>query len=129
MFDPSAPFDPTDWLRFVQLDPFLREWRKQKLTDDDLRDLEVTILETGESQPVIPGTGGLRKIRFAPAGSGQGKRGSLRVCYCLVPNHGIVLLTTVYGKNEKSNLNAADRAAIARVIAAIAQALDQGTIR
>ena len=53
----------------------------------------------------------------------------MRVCCCLFPDPGIVLLTTVYGKNEKSNLGAADRAAIARVIAAIAAALDQGTIQ
>ena len=89
----------------------------------------MTILETGASQPVISGTGGMRKIRFASSGSSQGKRSAFRVCYCLFPDHGIVLLTTVYGKNEKADLTAKDRAAIGQVIAAIAQALDQGKIR
>jgi len=84
---------------------------------------------TVENNPVIPQTGGLRKMRFAPEGATRGKRDAFRVCFCLFPDHGIVLLTTVYGKNEKSDLGAADRAAIAQVITAIHKALDQGTIR
>jgi mRNA-degrading endonuclease RelE of RelBE toxin-antitoxin system len=126
---PCADLEPSDWLRFVQLDPFTKKWSKLGLLDDDLRALEIVIMSTGERLPVIPGAGGLRKLRLSQEGSNRGKRDSFRVCYALFPDYGIVLLVTVFGKNEKSDLSAADRNAISKVIKTIQDELDQGTIR
>jgi hypothetical protein len=126
---PSADLQPSDWLRFVQLDPFAKKWSKLGLLDDDLRALEVVIMSLSDRAPVVQGTGGLRKVRLSQESSNRSKRDSFRVCYALFPDYGIVLLITVFGKNEKSNLSAADRNAIAKVIKAIQEQLDQGTIR
>jgi len=126
---PSAEFEPADWYRFVQLDPFTKKWAKLKLNDDDLRALEIAIMATSDRTPVAPGTSGLRKVRFSPPGSNRSKRDSFRVCYALFPEYGVSLLITVFGKNEKSDLSAADKIAIAKVINAIQDQLDRGVIR
>ncbi len=126
---PSADLEPSDWLRFVQLDPFAKKWAKLGLTDDDLRTLEILIMAMSDRAPVLKGTGGLRKVRCSQEGANRSKRDSFRVCYTLFPDYGIALLVTVFGKNEKSNLTAADKNAVAKVIKAIQKQLDQGVIR
>ena len=99
-------------LSFVYLDSFLADWKAEGLTEDDAAELERIIRDRPEVGPVMAGTGGLRKFRFAPAKGGKGKRGSERVCYALFPVPGIVLLAVVFGKGEKDNLDAAERNAI-----------------
>lgn len=125
---PIGYFDPTDWLRFIQLHSFTGEWADLKLGDDDLLALEITVMAAPTGQPVVRGTGGLRKIRFAVKGSNRGKSGSYRVGYVDFPDCHIVLLVTVWGKNEKSNLSKADCNAIAGLIADVKDLLDRGEI-
>jgi hypothetical protein len=67
-------------LHFVQFPPFLRDWNRLGLDDGALRALERELIDAAEKGPVIEGTGGLRKLRFSPPGSGRGKSGSYRVC-------------------------------------------------
>ncbi|MCD8230947.1 MAG: hypothetical protein LUD14_03845 [Clostridiales bacterium] len=64
---------------FVLTDEFSRRWEKLGLTDDDQLRLELEILNDPEIGKVIPGTGKLRKMRFAF--KNRGKSGSIRVCY------------------------------------------------
>jgi mRNA-degrading endonuclease RelE of RelBE toxin-antitoxin system len=125
---PVWVFDPSDWLRFVHLRLFEGEWSDLKLGDDALRGLEVAILAGPDRHPVVAGTGGLRKIRFAEPGSNRGKSGSYRVGYVYFPDYHTILLVTVWGKNEKSDLSKADRNAIAGVIQEIKELLDRGGI-
>jgi putative transcriptional regulator len=47
------------------------------LDDDDYGALQITLLLRPEQGPLIPGSGGLRKMRWG--GKGTGKRGGLRV--------------------------------------------------
>jgi mRNA-degrading endonuclease RelE of RelBE toxin-antitoxin system len=91
-------------LTLIQLSTFAAKWRKLRLTDDDLRKLEEELIADPECGDVIPGTGGLRKIRFAPIGWGRGKRGASRVVYAFIVAGDVVYLFTVYGKNEQSDL-------------------------
>ena len=53
---------------------------------------------------VIPGSGGLRKVRWAA--SGRGKRGGARVIYYNVLKSGTVWLLMVYTKAKLDNLPA-----------------------
>lgn len=69
---------------------------------------------------VITGTGGLRKVRFAPAGSG--KSGGVRVIYFHFSDEAPLYLFTVFAKNEKADLSAQERAALAKVAKAIKRA-------
>jgi hypothetical protein len=58
-------------LSLIQLSAFRSNWKRLKLTDDDLRALESAILADPAGAPIMRGTGGLRKIRFAPASSAE----------------------------------------------------------
>ncbi|MEO7742011.1 MAG: hypothetical protein ABIR98_03650 [Usitatibacter sp.] len=65
---------------FVELPAFDRN-RSNYLDDEAFRRLQHELLENPDSGDVIPGTGGLRKVRFADARRGKGKRGGLRIIY------------------------------------------------
>jgi mRNA-degrading endonuclease RelE of RelBE toxin-antitoxin system len=51
---------------------------------------------------VVPGTGGLRKVRYSRQGSG--KRGGVRVIYFNVLEDGTIWLLIVYSKAKFDNL-------------------------
>jgi len=53
---------------------------------------------------VVPGSGGVRRLRWAP--SGRGKRGGLRVIYYWKDDKGEIWLLTLYDKREEQNLPA-----------------------
>ncbi len=64
---------------FIQTREFSRNWDKLGFKDEDLRKLELELLENSDLHPVIKGTGGLRKIRIPFAN--EGKSGQ---CPCLL---------------------------------------------
>jgi hypothetical protein len=119
------PFRPEEWPRFVRFPAFTRDWERLGLDDTALRALELAILRAPGRPPVLRGTGGLRKLRFTAPGSGRGKSGAYRVCYVSFPDFGTVALVVVFGKNETDNLTAADRQAIAAVLAQYRAELEQ----
>lgn len=108
--------DPERWLRFVRFPAFTLDWERLDLDGEDLRRLELEILKDPTVSPVVRDTGGLRKIRFAGRKSAMGKSGAHRVCYVHCPEFGTVALVVVFGKNEKADLSAADRQAVASAI-------------
>jgi hypothetical protein len=116
-------FDPTEWPLFVELPGFTRAWAALALDDADLRALQAAILSGPDRHPVISGTGGLRKLRFARPGEGRGKRGAYRACYACYLDDGIVVLAMVYGKNERADLTAAQRKEIAAALRIIGEQL------
>ena len=91
----------------VQTTEFSKRWDALGLNDDDLRRLELDILRDPSKYPIIQGTGGLRKVRFAI--EHKGKRGSIRVCYVDFVLTETIYLITVYSKGEKENLTNAER--------------------
>ena len=107
---------------------FENEWADLKLDDDALQVLQIMLMAGADRHPVVPGTGGLRKIRFSEPGSNRGKSGSYRVGYAHFPDYQTVLLITVWGKTESSNLPAGDRKAIAEVIQEIRELLNRNKV-
>lgn len=99
---------------FIQTDEFLKNWEALGLTDDDLRRLEYAIMKDPKIGAVIPGTGKLRKMRFAY--ENRGKSGSTRVCYVDFLMYDTVYLITAYAKNEKENLTRAECNEIKKLI-------------
>jgi hypothetical protein len=63
---------------------------------------------------LIPGTGGLRKVRI---GQGErGKRGGARVIYYFYSADFPLLLLGLYAKNEKSDLSTSERKRLVDVV-------------
>ena len=115
--DSSRWLDVEDLLDFVELDIFTSDWRRLRLDDDDLLELQVSIMLSPKGAPVVSGTGGLRKLRFAPSRWNRGKRGALRIGYAYFDDLKIVALIVVYPKSEKENLDESERTEIKHLLA------------
>jgi hypothetical protein len=89
---------------------FDSQWKDIDCDDDDLMELQKEILADPQKSPVIPGTGGVRKIRV-PLES-RGKRSGARVLYGDFPEHGIVYLFSAYPKGTKENIDSDEKKAL-----------------
>ena len=88
------------------------------LTDEAYRELQRALLENPELGAVVPGTGGFRKMRWAQAGRGKGKRGGLRVIYYYLTADRQIWLFTMYDKDELTDLSADEKRALKKAIQA-----------
>ena len=77
---------------------------QQYLTDDEYGTLQQPLIVNPEAGDVIPGSGGVRKLRWGVAG--RGKRGGLRVIYFLRLRQGEIWMLTLYAKNVADNIPA-----------------------
>lgn len=100
---------------FVELPPFER-YRADYFDDDAFLRLQRLLMSNPEAGDLIPGTGGLRKLRFADERRGKGKRGGLRVIYYWWDAGRQFWLFTVYDKDEMSDLTKAQRETLKRMI-------------
>ena len=100
---------------FIELPPFERH-RASYLDDDDFRSLQNLLLLQPEVGDLIPGTGGLRKLRFGDARRGKGKRGGLRVIYYWWDTGFQFWLFTVYDKDEMADLTQLERKVLKEMI-------------
>ncbi len=86
------------------------------LTADERTALEYSLAFAPEAHPVVPGLNGVRKARWGK--QGQGKRGGIRVIYFYAISAEIVLLITIYAKNEREDLSNDEKKAINRFVEA-----------
>jgi len=102
---------------FVELPAFERR-RADYLDDDAFRRLEDLLMKHPEAGNPMPDTGGLRKLRFADARRGKGKRGGLRVIYYWWDAGFQFWLFTLYDKDEMADLTPQQRKALKAMIKA-----------
>ncbi len=72
------------------------------LSEEEYEDLKLFLALNPESGDVIPGSGGLRKLRWIRTGTG--KRGGVRVIYFLRTARGEIALLTLYAKSRLGNI-------------------------
>ena len=96
---------------FVELPAFERR-RPDYLDDDAFRALQNLLMQHPEAGDPMQDTGGLRKLRFADARRGKGKRGGLRVIYYWWVAGLQCWLFTVYDKDEMADLTPQQRKAL-----------------
>ena len=65
---------------FIQTNEFSKNWDILGFDDEDLRILELSILEHPEKYPIMKGTGGLRKARIPIGRKGKKRRGKGLFC-------------------------------------------------
>jgi hypothetical protein len=90
-------------ISFVETKLFTR-LVQEYLNDDQYRQLQQALIAEPEAGSIIPGSGGVRKLRWGIAG--RGKRGGLRVIYYLRTRQGQILMLTLYPKNVAENIPA-----------------------
>ena len=74
------------------------------LSDDEYLKLQLALARNPEAGAIIPGSGGVRKLRWAAPG--RGKRGGYRVIYYLRSRVGMIWMLTMYPKNVADNIPA-----------------------
>jgi mRNA-degrading endonuclease RelE of RelBE toxin-antitoxin system len=74
------------------------------LTDEDYAALQEALMVDPDAGPVIPGSGGVRKLRWAAPG--RGKRGGYRIIYSVRRAHGVIWMLTMYPKNVAEHIPA-----------------------
>jgi hypothetical protein len=88
---------------FIETKLFTR-LASELLSDEEMRELQMALIADPQAGDVIPGTGGLRKLRWrAP---GRGKRGGYRVIYFVRLAQGHIWMLTIYPKNVAENVQA-----------------------
>jgi hypothetical protein len=84
------------------------------LDDDEYRHLQTMLVIRPDTGDLIPGGGGLRKIRWSV--HGRGKRGGVRVIYYWAVQQECILMLLMYAKNVQDDLTAEQLKALRRII-------------
>lgn len=86
---------------FVESSIFAR-YLADYLSDNEYAELQWFLLENPTAGAVVPGSGGVRKLRWRTAG--RGKRGGIRVIYYIQRKRSEIWFLTLYGKNALENI-------------------------
>lgn len=118
---PQHRLTPEDLLNFCEMSGFVQDWEQLHLdVESDLLALQVSIMANPRCGTVVPGTGGLRKLEFAPpkglGGQKRGKRNACRVCYAYFEEFYTVFLITAYAKGRKDDIEEDEKKAIKKVL-------------
>jgi hypothetical protein len=100
-------------MTLVETEEFVRR-SKAILTEAERDALVAHLGANPEAGQLAPGTGGVRKIRWATRG--HGKRGGARVIYYYCNQSIPLFLLDIYAKNEKTNLSEADKRSLKRLL-------------
>lgn len=100
---------------FVELPPF-EHFRADYLDDDAFQRLQRFLMLNPEAGALVPGSGGLRKLRFVDERRGKGKRGGVRVIYYWWDAGFQFWLFTIYDKDEMSDLTKAQRDTLKQMV-------------
>lgn len=90
-------------MEFVEAPAFTRHIHEY-LDDDGYRALQAQLVASPELAPVMPGSGGFRKVRWADPRRGKGRRAGLRIIYFYFESEQRIWLMTLYSKDEASDL-------------------------
>jgi mRNA-degrading endonuclease RelE of RelBE toxin-antitoxin system len=90
-------------MEFIEAPAFTRQL-SEYLDSDEYRLLQNALAENPDLGELMPGTGGFRKLRWADARRGKGRRSGLRIIYFHFLSDHQVWLMTLYGKDEAKDL-------------------------
>ena len=87
------------------------------MDEDERMAMEFFVASAAADHPVIPGSGGFRKARWAL--QGKGKSGGDRLIYYFLLEPGRVYLASIYAKARKQTLSGSEKNELARLAAQI----------
>lgn len=76
----------------------------EHLSDEEYARLQEVLIRDPETGDLIPGSGGIRKVRWGV--KGRGKRGGIRVIYYARTRQGQIWMLTLYAKNVAETIPA-----------------------
>ncbi len=98
--------DDAPEITVLQLPKFKAE-AAELIGADEMEALAIYLIEHPAAGDVIPGSGGVRKLRWAA--KGKGKRGGARIIYLYVMVAARIYLMRCYAKNVKTDLTADEK--------------------
>lgn len=96
-------------MQIVRTARYLKDLKRMGAKAADVSRLEAEIVANPQAGDVIPGLGGLRKLRFALGG--RGKRGGGRAIYFLMVARDTAIMVFAYSKAEREDLTPDQRKA------------------
>lgn len=105
------------WFEFVEAPAFTR-FRDNYLDDDGLAEMQLYLAANPEAGDLVPGAGGIRKLRWKDPRRGKGRRGGLRVIYYCFLSQEEIWLLTLYGKDEVADLSKDEKNRLRRALEA-----------
>lgn len=93
-------------LHFVHTPLFEEVALDVPFTDEDLAELQKLLLKNPEAGDLVPGAGGVRKVRVPVPARGKGTRGGARVIYYYVSGRATVYLLYVFSKGDWTDISA-----------------------
>lgn len=99
-------------IQFISLHSFDR-MAEGILDDEDIRLIQQTLMDRPRAGTVVPGSGGMRKVRVPLAA--RGKRGGARAVYLYLEVRSVIYLVAVFARNEKEDISGAGYNVLARL--------------
>ena len=100
-------------MRFVETPVFTRRIHGT-LGDEQYRALQMALVRRPEQGSLIPGSGGLRKIRWGTESGG--KRGGYRIIYYWERRSETFYMLFIYAKNEREDLTRDQIKTLGRIV-------------
>lgn len=113
-------FDASEYLITVVELPGFSRTAGSMLTTEEIDGLIFYLAQHPDDGDVIPGTGGLRKMRWGARG--KGKRGGARVIYYFRDLNMPLYLLTLFGKGERIDLSSSDKVKMSKLVDEIVSA-------
>lgn len=107
------------YITLVELPEYIRD-ANRLLDNQSQEDLKGFLARNPTAGAIMPGTNGVRKLRWARQGSG--KSGGVRVVYYFYNESIPLFLLNIFGKNEKANLSQAERNKLAKLVSILVKA-------
>ena len=89
-------------MEFIET-PVFTQLITELLEDNDYSDLQAMLVSNLEVGDLIPGGGGLRKLRWPSPRKQKGKRGGMRIIYYIYSRHKLYMIYA-YDKNAQEDL-------------------------
>jgi hypothetical protein len=106
--------DDVPEITVLQLPKFKAE-ATELIGPDGIDAVAVYLIDNPDTGDVIPGAGGVRKLRWAA--KGKGKRGGVRIIYLYVVIAARIYLLRCYAKNVRTDLTVDERKELRQIAA------------
>lgn len=110
-------------LTFVEHPTFTKQIASL-MADDEYARFQKDLAANPEAGNVIPGLGGLRKVRHGA--KGKGKRGGARIIYLFLPIKGVIYLFYAYTKGDIEDMSADQKKRLSKAVEEIKKHYEKG---
>jgi hypothetical protein len=88
--------------------------KKRQLLAEDFNDFKAELAINPLLGDLVPGTGGIRKVRLGS--TSKGKSGGFRICYYYLVSNEQIYLLLIYAKSEQENLTSDEKKALKELV-------------